>query len=76
MAVRNTERNSTMTTEDKLDAFNNSDVDLIMRNLKCSLDCIEDATTDEEFDHNLKDAIREASDLLKELKKVQEDVKS
>lgn len=76
MAVRNTERNLTMTTQDKLDTFNDSDVDLIMRNLKCSIDCIEDSTTDEEFNHNLEDAIREASDLVKELKKVQKDVKS
>lgn len=63
-------------TQDKLDTFNDSDVDIIMRNLKCSIDCIEDSTTDEEFNHNLEDAIREASDLVKELKKVQKDVKS
>lgn len=76
MAVRNTERNLTMTTQDKLDTFNDSFVDLIMTNLRCSIDCMEESTTDEEFNHNLEDAIREASDLVKELKKVQKDVKS
>lgn len=74
MAVRNTERNLTMTTQDKLDTLNDSDVDLIMANLRCSIDCMEESTTDEEFTHNLEDAIREASDLVDELKKVQKDV--
>lgn len=76
MAVRNTERNLTMTTQDKLDTFNDSFVDIIMTSLRCSIDCMEESTTDEEFNHNLEDAIREASDLVKELKKVQKDVKS
>lgn len=76
MAVRSIGESLMTMTQDKLDTFNDSDVDIIMRNLKCSIDCIEDSTTDEEFNHNLEDAIREASDLVKELKKVQKDVKS